>query len=232
MRVLVVSDIHGNLAALKAALRVPHDALVCLGDTVGYGPEPGACVLLIHERATLAIKGNHDHALVSGADPGCPEKFRWLADATSPLARTQVTPAEMSYLGGLPDSVIQEFDGTRYLFLHATPSDPLHRYLGPYEAGWLEELRQVEADVVVTGHTHIQFLLTLQGKRVVNPGSVGQPKDGDCRAGYALLEDGAVTLGRAEYDIERTVAALEESGTSPEAVRVLSTLLRSAQSPP
>jgi putative phosphoesterase len=232
MRVLVVSDIHGNLAAFKAALREPHDALVCLGDTVGYGPEPGACVRLVRERATLAIKGNHDHALVSGADPGCRANFRWLADATAPLARIQVAPGEMSYLGHLPDSVIQSFDGIRYLFVHATPSDHLHRYLGPDEAGWLEELKQVEADVVVTGHTHLQFLLTLQGKRVLNPGSVGQPKDGDCRAAYALLQDGAVTLSRARYDIEQTVAALERSACSADAVRVLSTLLRSAQSPP
>jgi predicted phosphodiesterase len=232
MRVLVLSDIHGNLAALEVVAAEPHDAVVCLGDIVGYGPEPGACVRWIKGQAQLVVQGNHDRALGDGSPPGCRAEFQWLADALAPLGQTQLSPEERAYLAGLPRSVVQVYDGCRYLFVHATPSDPLYRYLGPDEKAWESEVRSLGVDAVVVGHTHLQFRLAVAGKRVVNPGSVGQPKDGDPRAAYAALENGTVRLARAAYDVERTVAALGASGANGEAVADLTLLLRTGRAPP
>jgi predicted phosphodiesterase len=229
MRVLVLSDIHGNLAALEAAIATPHDAMVCLGDLVGYGPSPGPVVRSVRASAILALQGNHDRALADGVAPGCRAQFEWLAQATFSLGQQQLAPEEIAYLGALPRQALRVFDGVRYLFVHATPSDPLYRYLGPEPDVWAKEATGVDADVVVVGHTHIQFELALAGKRVVNPGSVGQPKDGDPRAAYAVLEDGGVRLCRTAYSVERTIDAFQNTGVPLEAVSALGSLLRTGR---
>jgi predicted phosphodiesterase len=230
--VLVVSDLHGNLAALQAVAAVPHDALVCLGDLVGYGPEPGAVVRWVREHAALVMQGNHDRALADGVAPGCRSGFQRLAAATFPIGAAQVDPEERAYLGSLPREARRTFDGVRCLFVHATPADPLYRYLGPDPAGWERELAGVEANLVLVGHTHLAFELSGGGRRVVNPGSVGQPKDGDPRAAFALLECGRVTLGRVAYPVERTVQGLERAGLSAGVFQPLAELLRSGRVPP
>ena len=212
MRVLVISDVHGNLAALEAVLAEPHDAVVCLGDLVGYGPEPGACARRIRIEAGLVLQGNHDRALGEGVPPRCRAEFEWLAEALAPVGRTQLEPGERAWLAGLPRMATREYDGLRCLLVHATPRDPLYRYLGSDGAEWAREIGTLDADTVLVGHTHLQFELTAAGRHVINPGSVGQPKDGDPRAAYAVLENGAVRLGRVTYDVERTVAALTETG--------------------
>jgi predicted phosphodiesterase len=232
MRVLVISDIHGNSAALEAVAAEPHDALVCLGDLVGYGPEPGACVRWIRQHAALVVQGNHDRALGDGSPPRCRAQFQWLAEALAPLGRAQLSDEERGWLAALPRSAVREYDGVRYYFVHATPGDPLYRYLGPDPLAWEPEIRDLEADVIVVGHTHRQFELTAGTRRVVNPGSVGQPKDGDPRAAYAVLEHGAARLGRAAYDVERTVAGLERSPVDSRAAATLSALLRTGRVPP
>jgi putative phosphoesterase len=232
MKVLVVSDIHGNLTALEAVAAEPHDSVICLGDLVGYGPEPGACVRWVRTHAALVVQGNHDRALGDGSPPGCRADFEWLADALAPLGRAQLSPEERAWLAVLPRSAMQAYDGDRYLLVHAAPSDPLYRYLGPDTADWESEVKSLEVDALLVGHTHLQFELTVAGKRVVNPGSVGQPKDGDARAAYAVLENVAVRLGRIAYDVEGTVSALEASGADREAVADLSSLLRTGRTPP
>lgn len=229
MRILVVSDIHGNAAALEAVLAEPHDALVCLGDVVGYGPEPGACWRLIQPEAEVRLKGNHDHALATGAPPGCRPSFERLAELTASFGLVQLSPAERAALGKAPAAAIRELDGVRCLLVHATPSDPLYRYLGPESAEWEREVGDVEAGLVFVGHTHVQFRRTVAGRTIINPGSVGQPKDGDPRAAYVLLEDGAVHLRRADYPVERTVSRLEASGLDRTATARLATLLRTGR---
>lgn len=231
MRVLVISDVHGNLAALEAVLAEPHDALVCLGDVVGYGPEPGACLRLIWPAAALLLRGNHDHALATGAPPGCRPSFQWLADSTAALGRAQLSAPEHEALGRLTASGARLLFGAQYAFVHATPSDPLYRYLGPESAAWAQELEHVEGDVLFVGHTHLQFRLDVAGRTIVNPGSVGQPKDGNPDAAYALIEDGMIQLRRAAYPVERTIAALEHSGVDPAASATLADLLRTGRAP-
>lgn len=120
--------------------------------------------------------------------------------------------SDVHWLGTRPSFAYLGADGVRLLCVHAVPSDPLYRYLGPDPHAWEREAAGVEADVVLVGHTHIQFELRAGNTRVVNPGSVGQPRDGDPRAAYAVIEDGAVALRRVAYDVERTVTRYGETG--------------------
>jgi putative phosphoesterase len=231
MRVLVIADVHGNLAALDAVLAEPHDALICLGDMVGYGPHPGACTRCICEQAELILRGNHDHALATGVPPGCRPSFQWLTEATAHLGAAQLSAAERAALSELPTRTSRTIDSVRYALVHATPTDPLYRYLEPGSDGWRREVRAVDAEVLLVGHTHLQFRLEVDGHTVINPGSVGQPKDGDPRAAYAIIDDGAVTLCRVAYPVERTIADLEQRGVEPAAVAILAQLLRTGQRP-
>lgn len=233
MRILVLSDIHGNLAAVQtiAALE-PHDAVICLGDVVGYGPEPSACVHWAQASVRLIVQGNHDRAFGEGVPPRCSDRFRWLAEATSPIAHAQLGPGELAYLGALPRWAYLRSLGTRYMFIHATPSDPLYRYLGPNPDAWDQEVQGLDADVVFVGHTHVQFDIAAGGRRVVNPGSVGQPKDGDPRAAYAVIENGVISLRRAAYQVHRTVDALRRANIARAAVSEIAQLLETGRVPP
>jgi putative phosphoesterase len=231
-RALVLSDIHGNLAALEAvAAAERYDAVICLGDIVGYGPEPAACVRWIRDRAPVVVQGNHDRAFAERVGPGCREQFRWLAEATAPVAHTQLAASDLGYLAALPRWAYLELSGIRYLFVHATPRDPLYQYLDPEPEAWEAAVIGIDADVVVVGHTHVQFDIPAGERRVVNPGSVGQPKDGDPRAAYAVIEGGAISLRRVSYPVDRTVDALRRAGVIAPAVRDLATLLRTGRVP-
>jgi predicted phosphodiesterase len=177
------------------------------------------------------VQGNHDHAIAEHSGPGGPEPFRSLAEATLPIAYAQLGGDAMRYLRGLPLSVSLELDGRRYLLVHATPQEPLYRAVGPDTTAWAAELKGVSEETVLVGHTHVPFDLAIGQHRVVNPGSVGLPMDGDSRAAYAVLEDGAITLHHMEYSIERTVAALRCSGLDPTVIDELALWLRTGRAP-
>lgn len=232
MRALVISDIHGNAAALEAVAAEPRDLVICLGDIVGYGPEPAWCVDWVREHAQLVVQGNHDRAAGEGIDPKCSARFRKLAEAASAFADRQLSPEARDYLAHLPSRADLSLDDVELLFMHATPSDPHYRYLGPDPAEWAHEIATVRADVVVVGHTHLPFSIPVAGRRVVNPGSVGQPKDGDPRAAYAVIDGSRIELKRAAYAVERTVGLLAASDIGPDAIRQLSELLRTGSVPP
>jgi predicted phosphodiesterase len=122
MRVLVISDVHGNREALEAVVAEPHDSMICLGDLVGYGPEPAACVQWARAHAQLVLQGNHDRALAEGVAPGGRAQFLWLAEALAPLGRAQLAEEDITYLRQLPRPAALEIDGGRFLFVHATPT--------------------------------------------------------------------------------------------------------------
>jgi predicted phosphodiesterase len=231
MRVLLISDIHGNAAALEAVAREPHDGVICLGDIVGYGPEPGACVRWVRAHARHIVQGNHDRALAEGIPPRCRPAFEWLAAALAPLGRSQLSEEELGFLRGLPSLLHETFDSRSCTLVHATPRDPLYGYLGPDSMDWTGQVDGLGPGPLLVGHTHLQFQLVSGLTHIVNPGSVGQPKDGDPRAAYAVLEQGTVSLKRAEYDIERTVTGLARSGADAEAVDTLALLLRTGRVP-
>jgi putative phosphoesterase len=231
MRVLVVSDIHGNHAALEAVATVPHDAVICLGDIVGYGPQPAECVRWVRAHSDWTVQGNHDRAIADQVPPRCRADFAWLAAAVTPYTRGQLTRSDLRFLSGLPRWAVHVIDGVRVATFHAKPSDPLYGYMSTDPQQWSRELDGVDAELVLVGHTHLPLDLTIGRTRLVNPGSVGQPKDGDPRAAYALLEDGRPSLERMEYPIDRTVAALEATGVDDAAVTVLTEILRTGRAP-
>lgn len=231
MRVLVISDIHGNRAALEAVATTRHDAVICLGDIVGYGPEPAACTQWVQRHAGWTVQGNHDRAIGEGVPPRCRPDFAWLAEAVTPWTRSQLAPDDLTFLAGLPRWTVHVLDGVRVACVHARPSDPLYGYLSPDREVWARELEGVIADLVLVGHTHLPLDFRIGRQRLINPGSVGQPKDGDPRAAFALVVDGEPQLCRIEYDVEQTVAALEASDIARPAVGVLGEMLRTGQPP-
>lgn len=210
MRILVVSDIHGNPAALSA-IDEPFDACFCLGDLVDYGPDPSACVQWALKNATHAVRGNHDHGVAQKIEAKGDSGYRYLTRVTRPGMWEALSPDEQTWLQRLPVTLRVTLGGIRFLLLHATPRDPLDEYLLRDEAAWSRQLERVDADILCVGHSHMQFQLPIGGKLVLNPGSVGLPRDGDPRAAFAIIEDGRVELKRVEYPIEQTVAQVEQT---------------------
>lgn len=207
MRIAILSDIHANLEALQS---VPgsYDELWVLGDLVNYGPEPSEVLEFVGRNATVVISGNHDFAVGRGTDPKCSPAFRAMSETMQQYTESVLSDDQKAYLRQLPSSARREVGGRRFFLCHATPFDPLFRY-GPAESAfWAEEAARVDADVLLVGHTHVPFILDIGAQRVVNPGSVGQPKHGRCEACYAVWEDGDIALRSVSYDVEATVAKL------------------------
>ena len=226
MKTLVVSDIHANFEALR---RLPEDVdeVFFLGDVVDYGPDPRPCIDWLKERRAVVVRGNHDHAVATGASCGCAELYREASAATRDRMWTVLEQADIGYLDSFPFEREVSRDGVKYFLVHATPSHPLHPYVRPEESRrWEEEISRVDADVLLVGHTHLPMILGAGRRLVVNPGSVGQPRDGDPRASFAIIEDGVPRLERVAYDVESTVKALERSRLSERVVRQLSRVLR------
>lgn len=206
MQVGVISDIHANKHALDAVLDdLPAvDALVCAGDIVGYNPAPAACVTAIRDRDIPCVMGNHDRMVVSGRNfLGNP-----MARAGVQHARDQLTDDQTTWLAELPDELTL-FDD-RLKIVHGHPDDPDH-YTYPEEFG---PGLLGEETALVLGHTHVQYHERYETGIVLNPGSVGQPRDGDPRAAYAVLDldDPLVTEHRVTYDIDGAQAAIDAAG--------------------
>lgn len=208
VRVLVVSDIHANWQALR---RIPDrfDHVLCLGDLVDYGPDPVPCLQWVRDRDAFCVRGNHDEAVARSVSCRCGQPMREASERTREVMRDELDAQQLATLGSRPLRAHVELGGVRFELVHATPSDPLYRYLRPSEPErWAEEVERIDADVILVGHTHLPMTLHFGDKVVVNPGSVGQPRDGDPRAAYAIVEDGEPRLQRCEYDVEASVAAL------------------------
>ena len=225
MKILVVADVHANWLALSA-IRESFDACLFLGDLVEYGVDPIPCIDWVRTHSTCSIRGNHDHSLAQRVPPPVGTGFRRLAGATRQLHWDMLRPSHMKYLSQLPVTQDLMLDGLRFHLVHATPRDPMDEYLAADADTWKKRLENIEADFVCVGHTHIPFHLTLDKWQLLNPGSVGQPRDGDPRAAYAIIENGRVELRRVEYDIEAAVEQLKRSGLEREQVELASLILR------
>ncbi len=229
MKLLVISDIHGNWPALQAIPKEA-DAVVCLGDIVSYGPFPKECLAWVQAHATYVVRGNHDTALAYDQESGAAPAKAELARLTLARHRMVVGPQEMEWLRRLPTSLQFSFDGYAFYATHASPEDPLFDYrLTPaLPDGELKKaVEKVRADLVLLGHTHLPMSRGAWTKVVLNPGSVGQPLDGDPRASYAVIQDGVAELRRVAYDVEKTIAGLRAMGLPPEAAEALVATLRS-----
>lgn len=225
MRILVVSDIHGNRAALDA-IREPHDLCLCLGDIVEYGPRPTACVEWVREHCQFGVRGNHDHGAAQNVDVVGTTGFRYLTMATRPATVRMLSEPDRRFLMDLPLTRMITLGGLRFLLVHATPRDPLEESVPADPELWAPRLAGIRADFVLVGHTHYQWLADIGKVKLLNPGTVGLPRDGDPRARYAIIEDGIATLKQVEYDVEATVAALPGCGFPDEAVRQLTRVYR------
>ena len=230
MKILVVSDIHANWSALSA-IRETFDVCLCLGDLVDYGPDPSACVRWAMENAKYAIRGNHDHGVAQGIPVTGDVGYRYLTRVTRPMMWESLGGDERRYLLRLPLTQRFTLEGRRFLMVHATPRDPLDEYLMKDPALWAKRVQNVEADVVCVGHSHFQFNLQVDNVVVLNPGSVGQSRDGDPRAAYAIITDNKIELKRVEYPVEDAVSRLEASAVPDRAKRLLAHSLRCGRLP-
>lgn len=208
MRVGLISDIHGNLPALRAVLTEmpPVDSLVCAGDIVGYNPWPAECVETVREATDAVVMGNHDRNVRT------PERYRAnrMAKAGLELAQRELSADQLSWLDGLPRSVT--FPDSEYMLVHDHPEQQ-DRYVRPHQFSGVPRHLDGHRGVVL-GHTHVQHAETVDGCLVVNPGSVGQPRDGDPDAAYAVLDtaEATIELHRTAYDIDAVISRIEERG--------------------
>jgi putative phosphoesterase len=225
MRILVIADIHANWPALQA-LQEPHDICLCLGDLVDYALEPAPCIDWVRQHARYAIRGNHDHGVAQFVTVNGRNGFKYLTGATRVLTQQLIGDEERRFLGAMPVSQDATLDDTRFLLVHATPRDPLDEYAPADIDFWARRLEGVEADVVCVGHTHQPYVLEIGHQLVINPGSLGQPRDGDPRGCYALIEDNRVELKRVEYPIEDTIRVIQESALPDEAKELLAGVYR------
>lgn len=238
MRIVILSDVHGNLAALEAVLRHAEaggalDAIWCLGDTVGYGPQPSACISRLREENATLVAGNHDRAATGAMGV---EEFNADAAAAALWTRGKLGADDASYLDSLPESAAISEPDAEFTLVHGTLRWPLWEYLYSHEAARAHlDLQKTPFSLV--GHTHVPLLVVdgedgpqgcelyalgdgdrveLSGERrlVINPGGVGQPRDGDPRSAYALYdaESATVTVHRVEYDIAATQKLMAEAG--------------------
>lgn len=230
MSILIVSDIHANLVAFEAVLEAAGDVdqIWNLGDIVGYGPKPRECVdRMVELQPDASLIGNHDWAAIG----------RLQLDEFNPVARyatywttAQLSAEHMRYLESLPNRVISD----DWMLVHASPRHPIWEYV--YTASVASENFELfDSPVCFLGHSHVQLFISetmaKQGESpiqpsdgdtlriesdrfIVNPGSVGQPRDNDPRAGYALYdpESRIVTFRRIPYDIEKTQRQMEAAG--------------------
>lgn len=206
MRIGLLSDVHANRIALEAVLEdMPDvDRLVHAGDVVGYNPAPADCVEILRDREVASVMGNHDRKVANRTNFG----RNRMAQEGIRLALAELTGDQLEWISALPDSLTCCDD--RVKVVHGHPEDP-NRYTYPDE--FAPELLEDE-DVLVLGHTHIQHAEQFDEGIIVNPGSVGQPRDHDPRAAYAVvdLDPLRVETYRVEYDVERVVEAVENAG--------------------
>ncbi len=208
MRVGLISDIHANLPALRAVLSEmpPVDSLVCAGDIVGYNPWPAECVEQVRDVADVVVKGNHDRNVRT------PERYRAnrMAKDGLALAKTELTAEQLSWLDGLPRKVT--VPDTAFMLVHDHPEQQ-DKYVRPHQFAAVPRHLDGHQGVVL-GHTHVQHAEAVDGCLVVNPGSVGQPRDGDPDAAYAVLdtEEPSVDLRRTSYDVDAVLDRIEECG--------------------
>ncbi|MGB8707900.1 MAG: metallophosphoesterase family protein [Dehalococcoidia bacterium] len=230
MRYAILADIHSNLAAFEAVLsdadgRGGFDKIWCLGDVVGYGPDPNECIKRLRQFEHVCVAGNHDWAAIGKMDTA---EFNPVAAVAAHWTAQQLTAEEKDYLENLPLILREDC----FTLAHGSPRDPIWEYLLSTEAAQ-DNFTCFETPYCLVGHSHVPLIFELVsnkavyrmfpegtnlklGKKriIINPGGVGQPRDGDPRASYALYdtEARAIRHYRVEYDIPATQKKMEKRG--------------------
>ena len=219
MKIGVIADPHSNLAALKAVLKeMPRvDEIICVGDLVGYAAEPNEVVELARAKRMRVVMGNHDYATVTrdvrGFNPLAAQAALWTAD--------NLSKKNLEFLSNLPTHLELTFGKQKLYVVHGSPRDPLNEYIFPDTPNRVlaELVRDLDADIIMLGHTHIPMERVIFGKIVTNPGGVGQPRDRDPRASYVVLnlgEEVKASFHRVDYDVKITAEKIEAAGLPSE----------------
>ena len=225
MRIAVITDIHGNLPALTAALaaidEMDVNALYCGGDLVGYGPHPNEVCALIEDQAIPTIHGNYDYAIARDLDDcGCAyitPHDRDLGQRSVEWTLARTNARSKAFMAGLPFDLRFTMGANRVRLVHGSPRK-VNEYLFEDKPASLYERLAAQAgcDVLVFGHTHKPWVREYGGVLFVNCGSVGKPKDGDPRAAFAVLETSedriAASIERVPYDAQAVAREVEEAG--------------------
>jgi len=220
MKVLIVSDIHGNYYALEAVIKnVSFDVLLCSGDLVVGYPFPRECIDFIRKNCSYICTGNHDYAVAYNKKSynKLPLKYRKYANALDRAKELTVDLLDKESIGYLRMLLRERkflVDGITFYLNHTVPNLSLSYSLDPEspQSEIENHYKGIHADILITGHTHMPYVRKLKNKILINPGSVGEPRDGDPRAGFALLDTRTkqIELGRVEYDITETSLRLKK----------------------
>jgi putative phosphoesterase len=205
----VISDIHSNLDAFEAVIAsLPdYDKLFCLGDLVGYGPQPNEVVERLRQlRPASVLMGNHDYAVITGDTAG----FTVHAAEAVEWTRKKIAAQHSEYLAALRPSAFLDAAGKQLGLFHGSPRDPLTEYIFPGipHTDARKLIESSGAEILLLGHTHVPMLYSFDKKMLGNPGSVGQPRDGDPRASFATL---TVSEGRISFDVKRVEYSVDEA---------------------
>ncbi len=207
MEVAVIADVHANLPALEAVLAEIGDMdIFSCGDLVGYNPFPNETVELIQRRGITGIMGNHDYAVVSGDYT----RFNAPAKKAAEWTRGILSNDNLKYLASLPKS----YEDDRFSAFHGGPRDPLFEYLFQNASEEILNSFLGKSSTLILGHTHLPFVCKLDGKLILNPGSVGQPRDRSPLAAYAVLnlEANSAVIRRVKYDVEVVAREIRKQG--------------------
>jgi putative phosphoesterase len=206
--IAIISDIHGNYPALMSVLEeidaVGCRTIISLGDVAGYYCKINECVDVLRSRNVIHLMGNHDEHLVSGS------RFLRSNSANRCLEYQSRVLTDENRRWLADSSVSLNFDGLS--LVHGGWNDPLDEYL--YDVNE-EYFAGRQGNFFLSGHTHIQVKKSFSGKSYCNPGSVGQPRDGDPRAAFAVFDRGSFMLKRVEYDISSIAAEMNKAGFEP-----------------
>lgn len=207
----LISDVHANLPALNAVIddAPPLDELVHAGDVVGYNPYPSSVIERFQELQITSIRGNHDTAVLEGP----PQTFSDKATTAIYWTQDRLDEQGRSYLNALPDENLFTVDETTISVVHGF-IDELNEYVYPTDMT-IDHFDRIpdSTDILVYGHTHYPLITQIDGTTLINPGSVGQPRDGDWRPSYVVLdtETESITLHRCTYDIEEVRETISDS---------------------
>ena len=230
MRALIISDIHGNSIALKKVLDVEkYDAVWFLGDITDYGPNPDEVLDIMRElKPDIWVTGNHDYANAFNVDCHCGEKTHELSVYTREnITQKMLSKEDIKFLKNLPLKQEKEIKGSRYYFVHACPKEPLYGYMFDFDPECMKnELGiKLEPCTVVYGHTHFPRNGKSGEYGYFNPGSVGQPRDGNPLASYGIY-DGKFHLKHVKYDVDEVVRRIRAMNLEKKYEEMLITILR------
>ena len=220
MRIALISDIHANLTALDVVLAdmPPVDRIVCCGDLVEYYDQPNEVCARLRERGIPSIRGNHDAYAIGALTPKEEHRAAFRTDWT----RETLDATHLAWLQSLDTGMCIDADGRRLRIRHASPWDE-ETYLYPDSHERFARIELAPGEILAVGHTHRPLHVAIGEGWLVNPGSVGQPRDWDPRASYAIvdMETGAVEHRRTTYDVAAVQRRLEAQGWDPPIVAIL-----------